>query len=143
MSSKEVRLRDQHPTRALNQILPSTDFSIRSSLRLKVLRLLQRGNKRRAVEATAANETSSRSHALLKVTIKQQDNASGSNRFGKMFMVDLAGTERTSNTKVRLFGRVQCHQLPHLLVACRPDTLSGLRVCVIVTAVGNLLINVL
>ncbi|XP_022686279.1 kinesin-like protein KIF19 isoform X2 [Varroa jacobsoni] len=64
----------------------------------EVLRLLQRGNKRRTVEATAANETSSRSHALLKVTIKQQPSG-GTNCFGKMFMVDLAGTERTSNTK--------------------------------------------
>ncbi|OQR77483.1 kinesin protein KIF19-like [Tropilaelaps mercedesae] len=67
----------------------------------EVLRLLQRGNKRRTVEATAANETSSRSHALLKVTIKQEAGGgdNGSHRFGKMFMVDLAGTERTSNTK--------------------------------------------
>lgn len=33
----------------------------------EVMRLLQRGNKRRTCEPTAANKTSSRSHAILKV----------------------------------------------------------------------------
>ena len=35
------------------------------------MRLLQRGNKERTTEPTAANKTSSRSHALLIVNVKQ------------------------------------------------------------------------
>ncbi|KAG0417673.1 hypothetical protein HPB47_005436, partial [Ixodes persulcatus] len=69
-----------------------------------VLRLLQKGNKRRTVEPTAANKTSSRSHALLRVSIRQSSRdpsnlSSSRNRVGKLFMVDLAGSERASNTK--------------------------------------------
>ncbi|EEC03295.1 conserved hypothetical protein, partial [Ixodes scapularis] len=76
-------------------------FDERSS---QVLRLLQKGNKRRTVEPTAANKTSSRSHALLRVSIRQSSRdpsnlSSSRNRVGKLFMVDLAGSERASNTK--------------------------------------------
>ncbi|KAL3219079.1 hypothetical protein MRX96_050550, partial [Rhipicephalus microplus] len=56
-----------------------------------VLRLLQKGNKRRTVEPTAANQTSSRSHALLRVSIRQSskdvtDADSTKHRVGKLFM---------------------------------------------------------
>merc|ERR1712045_299173 len=37
----------------------------------EVMRLLQKGNKERTQEPTAANKTSSRSHALLMVNVKQ------------------------------------------------------------------------
>lgn len=37
---------------------------------IQVMRLLQRGNKARTTEPTAANKTSSRSHALLMVNVK-------------------------------------------------------------------------
>lgn len=70
----------------------------------EVLRLLQKGNRRRTVEPTAANKTSSRSHALLRISIRQSsrdpsDTDMTQHRVGKLFMVDLAGSERASHTK--------------------------------------------
>ncbi|KAH6943089.1 hypothetical protein HPB50_015993 [Hyalomma asiaticum] len=85
-----------------NQVLGLSEVEVTNSS--EVLRLLQKGNKRRTVEPTAANQTSSRSHALLRVSIRQSskdvsDPDSARHRVGKLFMVDLAGSERASNTK--------------------------------------------
>ncbi|XP_037522909.1 kinesin-like protein KIF19 isoform X2 [Rhipicephalus sanguineus] len=85
-----------------NQVLGLSEVEVTNSS--EVLRLLQKGNKRRTVEPTAANQTSSRSHALLRVSIRQSskdvtDADTTRHRVGKLFMVDLAGSERASNTK--------------------------------------------
>ena len=44
-------------------------LEVETSCTLEVMRLLRRGNLRRTVEPTAANKTSSRSHAILKVRV--------------------------------------------------------------------------
>ncbi|CAN7939357.1 unnamed protein product, partial [Ixodes hexagonus] len=85
-----------------NQVLGLSELQVTNSA--EVMRLLQKGNKRRSVEPTAANKTSSRSHALLRVSIRQSSRdpsnlSSSRNRVGKLFMVDLAGSERASNTQ--------------------------------------------
>ncbi|XP_002735267.1 kinesin-like protein KIF19 [Saccoglossus kowalevskii] len=70
----------------------------------EVMRLLTRGNKERTSEPTAANKTSSRSHAVLQVTVKKRNrvrNISQEIRVGKLFMIDLAGSERAAQTKNR------------------------------------------
>ncbi|GFG34639.1 hypothetical protein Cfor_03711 [Coptotermes formosanus] len=73
----------------------------------EVMHLLQKGNRARTVEPTAANKTSSRSHALLSVTVQQtsvlqtQDKMKSRIKQGKLFMIDLAGSERASQTKNR------------------------------------------
>jgi hypothetical protein len=73
---------------------------------LQVMCLLQKGNRARTVEPTAANKTSSRSHALLSVTVQQTsplqtvDKMKSRIKHGKLFMIDLAGSERASQTKV-------------------------------------------
>lgn len=67
----------------------------------EILELLHRGNLHRSVEPTAANEVSSRSHAVLQVTIEQSEamaHVTGNIRVGKLSMVDLAGSERASKT---------------------------------------------
>ena len=68
------------------------------------MRLLQKGNKERTQEPTAANKTSSRSHALLLVNVQQtaKSRASGQGavKNGRLYMVDLAGSERASATQV-------------------------------------------
>lgn len=70
------------------------------------MQILQRGNKARTIEPTGANETSSRSHALLSVIVRQsprksnQDKARKHIKQGKLFMIDLAGSERAKQTKV-------------------------------------------
>jgi hypothetical protein len=84
---------------------------------LQVMHLLQKGNRARTVEPTAANETSSRSHALLSVTVRQTsllqppEQMRSRIKRGKLFMIDLAGSERASQTKVttQLIWVPVCH----------------------------------
>lgn len=66
--------------------------------------MLLKGNKERTQEPTAANKTSSRSHAVLQVSVKQQNRVRSTTqevRIGRLFMIDLAGSERAANTHNR------------------------------------------
>ncbi|XP_043941071.1 kinesin-like protein KIF19 isoform X2 [Protopterus annectens] len=70
----------------------------------EIMQLLMKGNKQRTQEPTAANKTSSRSHAVLQVTVKQKSrvkNIMQEIRVGRLFMIDLAGSERASQTQNR------------------------------------------
>lgn len=63
--------------------------------------ILQLGAQNRVVGATAMNELSSRSHAILNITVESSiREATGSTRFlqGKLSLVDLAGSERQQKT---------------------------------------------
>ncbi|OAY73803.1 Kinesin-like protein KIF19, partial [Ananas comosus] len=66
----------------------------------RILELLNLGNSRRKTESTEANVTSSRSHAVLEITVKRkQKNQYGAQILrGKLALVDLAGSERASET---------------------------------------------
>ncbi|KAF3631293.1 putative WD-repeat protein [Capsicum annuum] len=66
----------------------------------KILELLNLGNSRRKTESTEVNETSSRSHAVLEITVtrKQRDKYSNQVIRGKLALVDLAGSERACET---------------------------------------------
>ena len=69
------------------------------------MQLLMKGNKQRTQEPTAANKTSSRSHAVLQVTVTLRSGrkAIGEEvRMGKLFMVDLAGSERAAQVRLEL-----------------------------------------
>jgi kinesin family protein 18/19 len=69
-----------------------------------MLKILKRGNRNRTIEATGANETSSRSHAILQVSIEYKEKNSGIDyeiKYSKLSLVDLAGSERASNTQNR------------------------------------------
>jgi kinesin family member 18/19 len=66
------------------------------------MQLLHQGNAKRSQAATAANEVSSRSHAVLQVVVESRDKAPGvvaNIKVGKLSLVDLAGSERAANTK--------------------------------------------
>ena len=68
-----------------------------------ILSLLKKGNKNRTTEETDANETSSRSHAILQISVsfkekQNKDNLKNSIKFGKLSLIDLAGSERASMT---------------------------------------------
>lgn len=68
----------------------------------EVMYMLHKGNKERTQEPTKANKTSSRSHAVLQVNIKQRNkirNHSQEVRMGKLYMIDLAGSERAAHTQ--------------------------------------------
>ncbi|NWR66327.1 KIF19 protein, partial [Bucorvus abyssinicus] len=66
----------------------------------EVMQLLARGNGRRTQEPTAANRSSSRSHAVLRVTVHQRRRGGGL-RHGHLLMIDLAGSERAAQTQNR------------------------------------------
>ena len=68
----------------------------------EIMSLLHQGNAKRSQAATAANEVSSRSHAVLQVIVENRDRAPGTVaniKVGKLSLVDLAGSERAANTK--------------------------------------------
>lgn len=67
------------------------------------MRLVQQGDKRRALAATKMNAVSSRSHAVLTlaleaIAINDDANKDGAVRKGRLHLVDLAGSERQSRT---------------------------------------------
>ncbi|XP_030563893.1 kinesin-like protein KIF19 [Drosophila novamexicana] len=72
---------------------------ITTSSRKEVVSLLIKGNKARTMEPTAANQTSSRSHALLSITV--QTRTPLGTKQGRLFLTDLAGSERAKKTKNR------------------------------------------
>ncbi|CAH1795258.1 unnamed protein product [Owenia fusiformis] len=77
---------------------------VEASTTEEVMEKLTQGNAERTQEPTAANKTSSRSHAILQVTVRQTHRLPGNKkniRCGKLFLIDLAGSERASNTHNR------------------------------------------
>ncbi|XP_073745256.1 kinesin-like protein KIF18B isoform X3 [Callorhinus ursinus] len=70
----------------------------------QLLELLTRGNRNRTQHPTDANATSSRSHAIFQIFVKQQDRVPGLTqalRVAKMSLIDLAGSERASSTHAK------------------------------------------
>lgn len=66
--------------------------------------LLQIGNKRRTTEATNANQTSSRSHAIFQIILNSKDRVQNTENevlCGKLSLIDLAGSERGTVTENR------------------------------------------
>ena len=66
-----------------------------------MVELLQLGNTRRTTEPTAANETSSRSHAILQIFLERTDPDTSEIIHSKLSLIDLAGSERARNTQNR------------------------------------------
>jgi kinesin family protein 2/24 len=60
-----------------------------------LMTVIEFGNSIRATGSTGANSDSSRSHAILQIGIKQDDNKKP---FGKFSFIDLAGSERGADT---------------------------------------------
>uniref|UniRef100_A0A452FGP8 Kinesin-like protein n=1 Tax=Capra hircus TaxID=9925 RepID=A0A452FGP8_CAPHI len=70
----------------------------------QLLGMLTRGNRNRTQHPTDANATSSRSHAIFQIFVKQQDRIPGLTqalRVAKMSLIDLAGSERASSTHAK------------------------------------------
>ena len=62
----------------------------------ELLGLIDRGNDQRTTQKTESNDTSSRSHAICQVTLR--DRRTGK-PYSKLSIVDLAGSERGQDTK--------------------------------------------
>ncbi|XP_049625895.1 kinesin-like protein KIF19 [Suncus etruscus] len=70
----------------------------------EIMQLLLKGNRQRTQEPTAANRASSRSHAVLQVAVRQRSRLRDvlqEVRLGRLFMIDLAGSERAAQTRNR------------------------------------------
>ncbi|GLU13319.1 hypothetical protein SLE2022_299590 [Rubroshorea leprosula] len=86
----------------------------------EVMALLQRGNQNRTTEPTRANETSSRSHAILQVVVEYKvKNASMDviSRVGKLSLIDLAGSERALATDQRTLRSLEGANINRSLLA--------------------------
>ncbi|KAK7112371.1 kinesin-like protein KIF19 [Littorina saxatilis] len=84
------------------QVAGISEVSARSTE--EVMQMLVKGNRERTQESTAANAASSRSHAILQVTVQQRNRIRTTMqeiRTGKLFLIDLAGSERAANTHNR------------------------------------------
>lgn len=64
----------------------------------EVFQCMRIGQSNRSVAATKMNATSSRSHLVFQLTIIQRNAFDLSQKVGKMYMVDLAGSEKLSKT---------------------------------------------
>ncbi|CAA0843083.1 P-loop containing nucleoside triphosphate hydrolases superfamily protein [Striga hermonthica] len=66
----------------------------------RILELLNLGNSRRKTESTEVNGTSSRSHAVLEISVTRKQHKQYPKQIirGKLALVDLAGSERASET---------------------------------------------
>ncbi|KAJ6852385.1 kinesin-like protein KIN-14J isoform X3 [Iris pallida] len=66
----------------------------------EVWEMLKTGGKNRSVGSTSANELSSRSHCLVRVTVKGEYLVSGQRSRSHLWLVDLAGSERVGKIEV-------------------------------------------
>ncbi|NXW31949.1 KIFC3 protein, partial [Phaetusa simplex] len=73
-----------------------TEFSVQSVEDIN--KVFEFGHVNRATECTNLNEHSSRSHALLIVTVRGLDRSTGLRTTGKLNLVDLAGSERVGRS---------------------------------------------
>ncbi|KAK8652296.1 hypothetical protein V6N13_061317 [Hibiscus sabdariffa] len=86
----------------------------------EVMALLQRGNENRTTEPTLANETSSRSHAILQVAVEYRIKDASLNiinRVGKLSLIDLAGSERALATDQRTLRSLEGANINRSLLA--------------------------
>jgi kinesin family protein C2/C3 len=59
---------------------------------------MKQGQTNRAVGSHDMNDLSSRSHSILTVTARGRNNLDGATTYGKLHLIDLAGSERISKT---------------------------------------------
>ncbi|XP_057386215.1 kinesin-like protein KIF19 isoform X1 [Balaenoptera acutorostrata] len=88
---------------AVEETRESTDCSVSVSC-LETTQLLTRGNWQRTQESTATSKMSSRSHAVLQVTVHQRSHGTDMAEevhIGRLSMVDLAGSELAPQTQNR------------------------------------------
>ncbi|NXL36737.1 KI18A protein, partial [Glaucidium brasilianum] len=70
----------------------------------EILQMLDYGNKNRTQHPTDVNASSSRSHAVFQIYLRQQDKTASINqnvRIAKMSLIDLAGSERANVTNAK------------------------------------------
>ncbi|CAN6346931.1 unnamed protein product [Urochloa humidicola] len=86
---------------------------------------LKFGARNRSVGSTNANELSSRSHSLVRVTVKSEHLVMGQRSRSHMWMVDLAGSERVGKTGVE-GDRLKESQFINKSLSALGDVISAL-----------------
>ncbi|KUF99400.1 hypothetical protein AM588_10008532 [Phytophthora nicotianae] len=138
-SSRSLRLREdkEHDVR----VEGASEITISSVA--GGMAVLSRGNAQRSTGSTFMNADSSRSHSVLILTLTKKHIATGTKVRGKLFVVDLAGSEKvqkTAATGVRMEEAKHINRTSlggnaktHLLLTCSAsiqhldETLSTLR----------------
>jgi kinesin family protein 5 len=67
---------------------------------IEMLKVMSSGSANRAIASTRMNQRSSRSHSIFCVYVEQKDTHAGSKTSGKLYFVDLAGSESVGKTNV-------------------------------------------
>ncbi|KAJ3593249.1 hypothetical protein NHX12_005584 [Muraenolepis orangiensis] len=78
-----------------------------------IVRALNRGNHNRKTNATTMNLTSSRSHAVFQIYLKQKDKTASPNSYiweAKMSLIDLAGLESNAVEDQAKVTKAKCQQ---------------------------------
>ena len=78
------------------------------------------GNKNRTMEPTGANVVSSRSHAVLQLCVEHREKGRDIEEeitLGKLSMIDLAGSERASNTNTKGMRMIEGAKINKSLLA--------------------------
>ena len=78
---------------------------------------LLKGDQNRTRERTAANEVSSRSHAIMLLTIQSKHRTTGEVRTARITLVDLAGSERAALTQNREMRMIEEASINRSLLA--------------------------
>lgn len=63
--------------------------------------VMKQGSRNRSIAATRMNERSSRSHSIFLVTVFQRDTQTEAAKLGKLYFVDLAGSEKVGKTEAK------------------------------------------
>ena len=102
-AGKYLELRDD-PTKGV-EIAGVSEVDVKNEKEVvsgyEIMGLLHQGNRRRTTEATNANQTSSRSHAIFQVIIGRSEkkrNTALEVVYSKLSLIDLAGSERGTST---------------------------------------------
>merc|ERR1719359_707985 len=86
----------------------------------EIMSLLHQANRHRTTESTGANEVSSRSHAVLQVGVERRQRTAdivSQVHVGKLSMIDLAGSERASQTNNRGIRMIEGANINRSLLA--------------------------
>ena len=119
-NSSYLELRDD-PIRGVT-LAGATEITVESVE--EVMNLLVQGNKQRTTEATNANQTSSRSHAVFQIYLSiapKARNITTEKMVSKLSLIDLAGSERgtvTENRGIRLREGAKINQSLLALANC-------------------------
>uniref|UniRef100_A0A672FQR0 Kinesin-like protein n=1 Tax=Salarias fasciatus TaxID=181472 RepID=A0A672FQR0_SALFA len=101
-----------------------TQFTVQSPEDIN--KVLELGHRNRATACTNLNEHSSRSHALLTVTVTGSNPSTGTHTQGRLHLVDLAGSERVGRSGAA-GGRLREAQCINRSLSALGDVISALR----------------